>query len=114
MLALRQDSRASSASSVMSEITLIEPAGDRERAAAGVDEGAADAVALRPPLVLDHDGAVDGGELGVYLGMLDEVARDAAVEARDRQRVGKAACRNPALAAPSVGCLSEGRIAHQT
>ena len=64
----------------------VEHLGDRHGAFLG-HEGAVHAVALRPPLVLDHDGARDRVDVGVAPGIVVEVPHQRAVERRDRDRI---------------------------
>ena len=67
---------------------LLEHVADRDRAGSSdVDEGAAHAVALRAPLVLDHDRALDRAEVPVAPRVARELARDDPVERRDGERI---------------------------
>jgi hypothetical protein len=52
-----------------------------------VDEAAVDAVALRAPAVLGHDGARGAGQPRVERAVADETAHQAAVEGRDGERI---------------------------
>ena len=78
---------------------LIDEIGDRDRAIVA-DEGAVHAVALRPPLVLDHDRAGDGVDVAVELRDCGRAGAPASATARRWRWSRRPASGSPARATP--------------